>query len=226
MRSTSAPTATTSPWRSWRPRRVSTSLLTVTAPSSIRARASPPDSARPDSFSAWPRRMLSPRMGRSRTRGRVAGSARGALVHLAAPGAALGAARLDELLEALEVALDAALEHARGVSDLLDNALGLGLELQHDLRARVVDAVEGHHAGLLGALRRGPRDPLVGVLLGDLRVELLLTATDLRAPMKAGVIELTDLLDALHEARELLELGPLVVGGAHGHGHFDALLDR
>ena len=38
--------------------------------------------------------------------------------------------------------------------------------------------------------------------------------------------ELADLLDALHGARELLELGPLVVGRAHRHGDFDALLDR
>ena len=87
IRSASSPSATTSPWRSWRPRRVSTSALTVTAPCSTSARASPPDSARPESFSAWPSRMLSPRMGRSRTRAAWHVQRVALWSHLAAPGA-------------------------------------------------------------------------------------------------------------------------------------------
>src|SRR6266540_3446730 len=62
MRTASLPDATTSPRRSWRPRRVSTSPLTRTAPDSINARASPPDPARPASLSTCPRRMVSSRM--------------------------------------------------------------------------------------------------------------------------------------------------------------------
>src|SRR4029450_10768548 len=108
---------------------------------------------------------------------------------------------------------------------LLDRALGLGLELQHDPRAAVVHPVEGDHASLVDALGRAPGDPLVGPLLGDLGVELLLTPADLRAPVQMGVVELTNLLDALHEAPEVLELRPLVVGRAPRHGDVDALLD-
>ena len=44
------------------------------------------------------------------------------------------------------------------------------------IRVRVVvEAVEGDHAGVLGAVGRVPGDALVGRLLGDLRVELALT---------------------------------------------------
>jgi len=34
--------------------------------------------------------------------------------------------------------------------------------------------------------------------------------------VEVGIVGLRDRLDAVHELRELLELGPLVVGGAHG----------
>ena len=61
-----------------------------------------------------------------------------------------------------------------------------------------------------------PGDALVGVLLGDLGVPLLALAADLGDPVQVRVVDLLDLLDALHEARELLELRPLVVGGPTG----------
>src|SRR5689334_20084520 len=49
----------------------------------------------------------------------------GGLVDLAAPGASLGAARLDELLEALHVALDPTLDDAERRPDGLDRAFRL-----------------------------------------------------------------------------------------------------
>src|SRR5512143_602331 len=68
---------------------------------------------------------------------------------LAAPRAGLGAALLDELLEPLQIA---AYAHRRGterVADVLDEALGIPVELQHDLAAVVTQPVEGDHAGVL-----------------------------------------------------------------------------
>jgi hypothetical protein len=44
-------------------------------------------------------------------------------------------------------------------------------------------------------------------------------------PVQMLVVELTHLVDVLHEARELLELRPLVVGGANRHLELDRLLD-
>jgi hypothetical protein len=40
------------------------------------------------------------------------------------------------------------------------------------------------------------------------------------------VVDLTNLLDALHELRELLELSPLVVHGGEGRVDVYRLLDR
>jgi hypothetical protein len=74
----------------------------------------------------------------------------------------------------------------------------------------VVEPVERHHAGLMGALVGPPCHPLVGVLLGDLGVELALHAGDLRDPVGACRGHLLDALDTLHELRERLELRPPV----------------
>ena len=77
----------------------------------------------------------------------------------------------------------------------------------------VVQAVEGDHAGVLGlAAGAGPGDALLGVLLGDLGVELALDAPDLGHPVGVRVVELRDALDPAHELGEGLELRPLVVG--------------
>src|SRR2546423_298157 len=55
-----SPTATTSPRCSWRPRRASGSPFTVTASASNKCLASAPESARADSLSSCPRRIMSP----------------------------------------------------------------------------------------------------------------------------------------------------------------------
>ena len=145
---------------------------------------------------------------------------------LAAPLAGLAAAALDHLLEAVEVALDPPLGDAQRVAGLLDDALGLGVELDHHARLVVVEAVEGDDAGVVRAARGAPGHPLVGLLLGDLGVELALDPGDLRLPVQPAIIELADLLDALHEARERLELRPLVVDGVQRDADVDALFDR
>src|SRR5581483_202896 len=133
---------------------------------------------------------LAPQVGRAR-RGRSAGLdfedaiARSVLLDLAAPGAGLVAARLDEALEALQVSLDARRHDADHVADVLDQALGLVLELKHDARLRGREAVEGHDARIRRSVDVAPGDALVGDLLGDASVPLLLLAADVRLPVEA-----------------------------------------
>src|SRR5690606_6945647 len=156
---------------------------------------------------------------------RVRRGGRGESAHVPAPRAGLGTAGLDELLEPGEVALHAAVVELEGVAHLLHDALGRPVELDGHAGLGVVQAVERHDARVVRAGRAVPRDALVGVLLGDLRVELALDAPDLRPPVRVRRVELADLLHALHEAGELLELRPLVVGGADGDVDVDRLGD-
>ena len=71
-----------------------------------------------------------------------------------------------------------------------------------------------------------PGDPAVGLLVGDHRVELTRDTTDAGLPVRVGVVQLDDLVDPVHEVRELLELRPLVVGRPHRDVDLDSLLDR
>src|SRR5439155_6004405 len=140
---------------------------------------------------------------------------------LAAPGTGFLPARLDELAEPLQVTLDPPANQAGLVSDLLGHALGVHLQLCGDPGVVGVDAVERHHAALPGTAGGGPRHPLVGQLLGDPGVELSAYPADLYDPVRRGVVELADLLDAGHEAGEVLELRPLVVRGPNRYGNVD-----
>src|SRR5207245_9140844 len=146
-------------------------------------------------------------------------------VDLAAPRPGRGAALLDEVLEPLQVALNAHVLGAEHVADALGHVLRLPVEVELDLRLARVERCEEHDA--LGPRARGapPRDHAIGRLLDDLRVPFLDLPGDRGAPVQAPVVELLHGLDAFHEARELLELGPLVVGDAHRHGHLDRLLE-
>lgn len=80
--------------------------------------------------------------------------------------------------------------------------------------------IERDDPGVVGPLRAGPGDALVGVLLGDDGAELTGDAADLGHPVRVGVI---GLLDHAMEMQERLELGPLVVGGRDRNGHVDGL---
>src|SRR5829696_1790260 len=144
---------------------------------------------------------------------------------LAAPGAGLDSAVLDQLLEALEVGLDRTLVAAELLGCRFDDALGLPVHDHLDPRPVVTEAVEPHVARVLLALGRPPRDVAVGLLVGDLRRPLLASAADLGDPAEVGVVELLDRLDVLHELRELLELRPLVVRGRDRNLDFDGLFD-
>src|SRR5712671_7129199 len=143
-----------------------------------------------------------------------------AAVHFAAPGAGLGAALLQQALELLDRALDLARDDADGVAGLLDRAVGLVLHGQLHARALLVERLEAHGSRVGGARDAAPGDALVGDLLDDLGVPLLLLAGDARAPVQVGVVDLPDFLHAFHEAREFLELRPLVVNRVDRPIHF------
>jgi len=64
----------------------------------------------------------------------------------------------------------------------------------------------------------------IRLLARDFRVPLLFLPRDRCAPVQVGVVELAHFLHAVHEAREFLELRPLVVSGAHRHADLDGLL--
>src|ERR671922_115403 len=144
---------------------------------------------------------------------------------LAAPGARLDAAALDQLLEPLEVRLD----RARVAADLLSGRLDdpLRLPRHHDVDAGAVgaEALEPDVAGVLLALRGAPGDVAIRLLVRDLGAPLLALAADLGDPAKVCVVQLRDGLDVLHELRELLELRPLVVRGRDRDADLDRFLD-
>jgi hypothetical protein len=86
--------------------------------------------------------------------------------------------------------------------------------------------VERHDAGVVLAIRVTPGDALIRLLLGDLGVPLVPRAAELGDPVQVRVVALSDLLHALHELRELLELRPLVVHRVERRLDRDRLLDR
>src|SRR5437773_2200013 len=130
---------------------------------------------------------------------------------LAAPRAGRRAHALDEGLEALQVSLDAPLEHTERIAQTLGRPRRLVRDLERD--ARPVDAkwLEHDRARVRRPRRAAPRNVTLGHLLDDLGLPLLFLAADIRAPAQHLLVELHDLLHALHEPREALELRPLVI---------------
>src|SRR5712691_5104439 len=149
-----------------------------------------------------------------------------AAVDLAAPRPGWAASLLDELLEAPEITLDVRIVRAEHVANALGDALRLPVHLELDSRLVLGERDETHDASVPRSGDAPPADDLVGHLLGDLGVPLLDIAGDLRSPVQALVVELLDGFDALHESRELLELGPLVVHDPDRNVHFYGFLDR
>jgi hypothetical protein len=133
---------------------------------------------------------------------------------------------LDEGLEAGKVGSHRTLHVAHSACRLLDQRARLHVERDLNPGEAIRDLVEGDDARMRDALAHVPHDPLVRALLDDLGLELLRHPPDLRLEGDGAIVLLRRLIEAMHELRPFLELGPLVVGGAYGHGHFDALLDR
>src|SRR5690606_19505877 len=74
------------------------------------------------------------------------------------------------------------------------------------------ERVEGHRSVDIALVAVGPPDDaLVRDLLDDLRLPGAVRPEDLRLPGETLVALLLDVLDLLHEGREVLEAGPLVV---------------
>ena len=104
-------------------------------------------------------------------------------VDLPVPGAGRALARFDELLEPLQVALHLSFEEAQVRSDRLDDAFGIGVQLQGHARPVAVQWLEQDGPRVLIAIDALPGDPRIGRLVGDLRGPLLAAARDLRCPL-------------------------------------------
>src|SRR4051812_593098 len=149
-----------------------------------------------------------------------------ALLDLAAPGAGLLIAQLDERAEALQVAARRALHEAQAGGHLLVQPVRREVEQEHHAGQVLVDLVERDDALVPRAALGLPGDALVRDLVDDLEVPLALDEPDLGAHLQVRVVLLRDRLDPLHPARRFLELRPLVVRDLEGHGHVDVVLDR
>ena len=143
---------------------------------------------------------------------------------LAAP--AVGAARgLDELLEALEVALDAALGAwiAAPTFSLTPSGTKSICTMTRELSSVSLWNVTTPALSLPSVLRQATRSS--GCCSVISASHSWRGTADLGHPVQVAVVELADLLDALHELRELLEPGPLVVCRADRDVEVDGLLD-
>src|SRR5215213_11443665 len=85
--------------------------------------------------------------------------------------------------------------------------------------------MQGDDARVPLARGRMPGDALVGPLLADLGIPFPSPTARGSDPVEVRVVELPNLLDPLHEARKLLELRPLVVGGLDRDVHLNRLLN-
>src|SRR5690606_32628575 len=132
----------------------------------------------------------------------------------------------DEAGEVLQVEPGPAALGAPDVAGLLEEPRGVVLDDQQHPREVLAEGVEGDDAlrRALGSLR-GPRDAVVGDLLGGLRLPAAVGPPDLGLPVRGGVVGLVGTLDALGEGAEVLVLRPLVVGGAERHPDVDLLDD-
>src|SRR5918999_3915163 len=148
-----------------------------------------------------------------------------ALADLAAPGAVGHATALDQLLEPVEVAAHAPGVQPGGGADGLAEAFRRVRQLKPDAGPLGAERLERDGAACVLAVGARPDDAAVGHLLEDLRVPLSAVAADRGRPVQLRVVELPDIVHALHEERELLELRPLVVRSRDRDVDVDLLLD-
>src|SRR5437879_4216121 len=123
-------------------------------------------------------------------------------VDLTAPRPGGGATRLDEALETFEIAAHATLEEAQCVPDLFARVARAVRELERDPCLAIAGGLKDHRPGVHRAGNAAPRDVVVRDLIGDLGLPLLVLPGDVGAPAKPLLVQLHDLLDALHEFRE------------------------
>src|SRR4051812_937622 len=133
---------------------------------------------------------------------------------------------LDVGLEALEVGARRALDEAPAAGDLLERTVRVDVDVELDAREPLAELVEGDDADVLHAADRPPDDARTGLLVDDLGLPLPANAPDLLVEDDAVLAPLLDGLDAVHELREVLEVGELLVDGLQRRGHVDRLLDR
>src|SRR4026209_596970 len=86
--------------------------------------------------------------------------------------------------------------------------------------------MEGYDAVRPLLVERFPCHAMVRMLLGDLSIPLPLVAPHFPCPEQPSVVPLLNSLDAIHELRKRLELGPLVVRRRDGYADLDRFFDR
>jgi hypothetical protein len=114
-----------------------------------------------------------------------------ALDDLAAPGAGLAVAVLDELLEALKILLDEAAVGADLRAERLGDPLGLPGHGHLDARPALAERLEADLARRPLAGDRAPADDLIGLLVRDLGRPLLAVAAGVDDPLQVSVVELS-----------------------------------
>src|SRR5690606_4603010 len=137
----------------------------------------------------------------------------------------LVATRLGDLLEALEVTLHAAVDHAERGADVLEEALGVVLDVEVHLRRVLVDLVERHLAGVARTGHALPGDARVRLFRRDAGFPLLFPAADVRPPVEAVAALAAYLLHTFHEGWEALELAEEPVGLGDRNVHVDRLVE-
>src|SRR5690606_20709510 len=149
-----------------------------------------------------------------------------AIADLTAPAVLRLALDGDEAGEVLQVEPGPAALGAPDVAGLLEEPRGVVLDDQQHPREVLAEGVEGADAlgRALGSLR-GPRDAVVGDLLGGLRLPAAVGPPGLGLPVRGGVVGLVGTLAALGEGAEVLVVRPLVEGGAERHPDVDLLDD-
>ena len=164
---------------------------------------------------------------RTRLRGTGRGTRAGGrrLVDVAAPRARSRCRALDELLELRQVGLDLPVVRRRALSPTFSTTPSGSKSIWTVTRVCVSSSRwKVTTPACFGPVERRPGDPLVRVLLGDLGVELPRHAADSVTQCVCVSSSLADLARTpLHELRERLELGPLVVGGPDGDVDVDGL---
>src|SRR5205814_5342076 len=119
-----------------------------------------------------------------------------------------------------------ALDVAHAPCRLLLERSGLEVDGELDPREARGELVERDNTGVGEPLRHFPLDALVGLLLEDLRLELLRHAPDLGLERDDLVLVLADPIDPVHELGPLLELRPGLVDLVDRRSDVDGLLDR
>jgi len=121
---------------------------------------------------------------------------------------------LDELFESFEIAFNPTRNYPQHIAGLFDETFVIIHELKADAGTIWTDRSKVYSTRSILTAFALPGDEMVGNLIRDSCVPFLIFARDLGLPTQSLIILLCHLLDALHEARKFLKLGPLIIDRA------------